>query len=476
MSTRGRRDSKDLESLHESPAKLESGPSSIAQNDEEENRLKRKLDLRIIPSSCLIYLLSFLDRANIGNAKVLNHDTHNSLSDNLHLVGNQYTVALMVFYLAYTIFEVPSNVMLKKFRPSRWIAFLMFTWGALTMGIGGVSNYGGLVALRFFLGAAEAYVHPGLVYFLTFWYRPSERSLRVALILASSTLAGAFGGSIAFGVGKLNLSHGLEGWRWLFLVDGAPSCVCAIFVLLWFPDWPETAGWLTEPERELATCRLNGQASQGFSKVTKKEMLNTLTDWRLYGHYVAYLCIAVPFGSLSLFSPTIVSGLGYEGLNAQLFTVPPYVCAYIVTLLVSFLADRYNARSLYSMSCMAIAAIAFLVQGFLPQKAYVARYVLLCVATSGSFAGIPPLLGWISSNLHSTGAAGLAIAMNVSFAGPGQIIGVWIYKADEAPGYNTGHLTNFGMLLFGTVVVLILRIVYVRRNSRLPEHARKWML
>jgi len=476
MSTDEKKYSKDLESLHEFPLKLDSGSSSISQSDGVEQRLKRKIDLRIVPPSSFIYLLSYLDRSNIGNAKVLNHDTHNSLSDTLHLVGNQYTIALMVFLIAYTIFEVPSNFMLKKFRPSRWIALLMFTWGALTMGIAGVTNYKGLAALRFLLGAVEAGLFPGLVYFLTFWYKPSERSVRVALILASSSLAGAFGGAIAFGVGKLNHSHGLEAWRWLFTIDGAPSCASAIFVLLWFPDWPETAGWLTESERELATLRLKGQASQGHSKVTKKEILDTLTDWRLYGHYLAYLCIAVPFSSLSLFSPTIVSGLGYEGLDAQLFTVPPYACGYIAMVLVSFLSDHFNARSVSSMLCMGIAAIAFLVQGLLPDKAYVARYVLLCIATSGSFAGIPPLLGWISSNLHSTGAAGLAIAMNVSFGGPGQIIGVWIYKANEAPGYKTGHLTNFGMLLFGAVVVLILRIVYVRRNARLPEDARKWVL
>ncbi|GJJ09029.1 hypothetical protein Clacol_003251 [Clathrus columnatus] len=216
------------------------------------------------------------------------------------------------------------------------------------MALAGTTNYASITAVRFLLGAAEALV-PGFVYFLTFWYKPEERSLRVALILASSTLAGAFGGAIAFGVGKLNRVHNLEAWRYLFLIEGAPSCAVAILVYFFFPDWPETASWLNDSERELAVSRLKGVAS---------------------------------LGSLSLFSPTIVSGLGYENLQAQLFTVR-----------------------------------------LLSAEAFVARYVLLCIASSGSFACVPPALGWLSSNLHSTGAAGLAIAMSVSFGGPGQIIG-----------------------------------------------------
>ncbi|KAF8521890.1 hypothetical protein BU17DRAFT_64620 [Hysterangium stoloniferum] len=228
----------------------------------------------------------------------------------------------------------------------------------------------GFIICKFFLGAAKAGNH-----FQRIIHHPNGRIEWLSSSLPS-TLAEVFDGSIPFGIGKLNLSHGLEGWRWLFLVDGAPSC-------------PETVGWLTETERELSAFRLKGQASQG-------------------------------------------SWIG--GLSAQLFTV----------------SDRFNARSLYPMYCMAIAAIAFLVQDLLPHNAYVSRYVLLS---------------------RGSGDCNERIV-----AGPGQIIGVWIYKADEVPGYKTDHLTNFGILLFDTVVVLILRIVYVRRNSQLHEHARKWVL
>ena len=269
----------------------------------------------------------------------------------------------MIFYVSYTLFETPSNYMLKKYRPSRWMALMMLCWGAMTMLLGAVHNFSSLVAVRFFLGAFESGLFPGLVYVLTFWYRPEERALRIALILASATLGGAFGGAIAYGVGKLNSAHGIEAWRYLFIIEGAPSSFAAILCALFFPDYPETVSWLSDEERELATQRIKGVASLGSDKITWKEAKATLMDWRLYAHYIAYISNSVSFSSNSLFAPTIVAGLGYTGLDAQLFTVPPYAIGFAVTITVAWLADRYEARSLATFCSMIVGAVSFLVEG-----------------------------------------------------------------------------------------------------------------
>lgn len=144
-----------------------------------------------MPLSAFIYFLCSLDRGNIGNAKILNSDTGNDLLQETNMSNHEYTIALMIFLVAYGLFEVPSNILLKKLRPSRWIAFLMFSWGAITMGLGGVHTYAEVTVVRFLLGVFEAGLFPGLVYYLTFWYKADERSIRVAFILASATLAGA---------------------------------------------------------------------------------------------------------------------------------------------------------------------------------------------------------------------------------------------------------------------------------------------
>jgi MFS family permease len=170
----------------------------------------------------------------------------------------------------------------------------MLSWGATTMGLGGVHNYAQVTGLRFLLGVMEAGLFPGFVYYLTFWYRNSERSIRVALILASATLAGAFGGAIAFGVGHMNGAHGLSAWRWLFIIEGAPSCASAVLVWFLLPDYPETANWLNVEEKELAEQRLALEGSKGSAQAMSwEDAKGTLTDWRLYAHYM--VCFTAPF-------------------------------------------------------------------------------------------------------------------------------------------------------------------------------------
>jgi hypothetical protein len=161
----------------------------------------------------------------------------------------------------------------------------------------------------------------------------------------------------------MNGLRGLQGWRWLFLIEGAPSCACAILVFFFFPDFPETASWLSKEERFLATERIKGVASLGHAKITWAEAKQTLTDWRLYLHYFVYIAISVPFSSISLFTPTIVSGLGYEGLQAQLFTVPPYAIAFVVTVLVSWQSDKRGMRSWGAFYSLFISGVSFLIQG-----------------------------------------------------------------------------------------------------------------
>ncbi|KAF7322123.1 MFS domain-containing protein [Mycena kentingensis (nom. inval.)] len=452
------------------PGGNDSRPASSASYDPaEEAALVRKQDWRIVPLSAGIYPLCYLDRANIGNARVLNSETHNDLLSETHMTAYQYTIALMVFLIAYALFEVPSNYFLKKLRPSRWIAFLMFAWGAVTIGISGSKNFATVTVTRFLLGVFEVGLFPGLVYYLTFWYRTEERSMRVAIILASATLAGAFGGAIAFGIGHMNGTNGLSAWRWLFIIgtQGLPSCLSALLIYFPLPDYPELAGWLTEKEKKLAALRLRDQGSQGSSKAMSwADAKDTLTDWRLYGHYAIYFGISTPFSSLSLFTPSITAGLGYTSLRANLMTVPPYAVAYVVTILAAWSADRSNARALHSAAFALIGAVGFVASALLPATAYLSRYGCLMIATSGSFACIPPLLGWLSSNVHSTSAAGLAIALNISFGAPGQIVGVWIYKANEAKrGYPTGHWTNAALLLFVSVGCVLLRAYYRRLNA-----------
>ncbi|PBK60253.1 MFS general substrate transporter [Armillaria solidipes] len=290
-----------------------------------------------------IYTLNFLARANIGNAKILNADSGDSLLQVLDMTSKQFSTVLTAFFISYALFETPSNYMLEYFSPPHWFAFLMVGRGGTDMIISCVKSYSALTGLRFLLGAFEAGFYPGIIYFLTFWYRPQERALRLSFIAACTSLAGAFGGSIAYGVGLINGSKGLEAWRWLFIIEGAPSCALAVAVYFFFPAYPETATWLHVKERELAVKRLGGEASLGHAKITWVRTKDTLMDWMLCLRYLAFITVCVPFSSISSLALTIVNGLGYEGLRAQLCTVPPFAIAFVGTITV--FADRYGAWS-----------------------------------------------------------------------------------------------------------------------------------
>ncbi|KAL2176537.1 major facilitator superfamily domain-containing protein [Thermothelomyces heterothallicus CBS 202.75] len=442
--------------------------AAVGYTAAEERALLRRQDLTILPLSAAIYFLCYLDRSNIGNARILNSTSGHDMQTEIGATPRQFNIALMVFLVGYALFEVPSNVLLKKLRPSRWLAFLMFSWGAITMGMSGVRSFSATAGVRFLLGAAEAGLFPGLVYYLTFWYRADERSVRVAFILASATLAGAFGGAIAYAIGHMNGARGWSAWRWLFLIEGAPSCASALLVWFFLPDYPEES--LSGRHRQVAIERLRVEGSKaGHRTMTWADAKATLTDWRLYGHYIIYFAVSLPFSSLSLFTPSITAGLGYKDLQAQLMTVPPWAAAYVTQIVVSYSADRFNARGFHSAALALVGGIGFMASALLPPDAYLHRYGCLIVATAGSFACIPPLLGWLTSNVHSTASVGLAIAINVSFgAGMGQIPGVWIYKADEAArGYPTGHWSNAAMLFLVTLGALGLRSLYGYRNRKL---------
>ncbi|KAK7970191.1 MFS general substrate transporter [Apiospora saccharicola] len=448
--------------------------STILASNAAERKLLWRQDKRIIPLSAGIYFLCYLDRSNIGNAKILNNTSHNDMQTENHMSNYQFNVALMIFLIGYFLFEVPSNIMLKKLRPSRWLAIIMFLWGAITIGLGGTKTYAEVTVVRFLLGAAEAGLFPGLVYYLTFWYKSDERSVRVAFILASATLAGAFGGAIAYGIGHMNGTAGHAAWRWLFWLEGIPSCLSAVAVFFFLPDFPERATWLSEAEKDLAIQRLHLEGSKGEGKgVTWADAKATIMDWRLYGHYAIYFAVSLPFSSLSLFVPSITQGLGYKDLEAQLMSVPPYAAAYgrgiVSQILVSWSADHFNSRGYHCAGAAFVGAIAFLVSAVLPPGNYGGRYATLIIGSAGAFACVPPMLGWLSSNIWTTASTGLAIAINVSIgAGLGQIPGVWIYKADEATrGYPTGHGVNCAMLFVVTIGAIALVIFYQRKNKRI---------
>ncbi|CAK7230255.1 hypothetical protein SEUCBS140593_007523 [Sporothrix eucalyptigena] len=432
-----------------------------------EKRIVRKIDYRLLPITALIYLLCYIDRSNIGNAKILNSNTGDDILQTNHMSTYQYTVALMLFLVAYCIFEAPSNLMIKIASPRRWLGFLVLCFGAFCAGIGGTTNAAGVTALRFFLGAAEAGVFPGMIYYFSFWYRAEERAARIASFMCSATLSGAFGGCIAYGVGHMNGAGGLAAWRWLFIFEGIPSIILGILVFFFLPSYPEEVNWLTPAEKELEQRRLGIHGNAVAEKINWQDAKAVLMDVRMWVHYFVYGCAGCGVASLSLFAPTIVQGLGYENLQAQLYTVPPYAAAYVFALSTSYISDKTRQRGLVAGASFMLGSVSYIVLAALPGEAYKVRYAMLCLATAGVFGGLPALCAWVGDNARTTTAGALATGLNIAVSGPGQIIGVWIYRAQDAPIYRLGHGINAGSLFIAMVLSFGLTVHYRMLNKKM---------
>jgi MFS family permease len=183
-------------------------PETLEIDHVAELKLVRKLDLHIVPMVMLAYLLCFLDRVNIGNARLY------GLEKDLGLHGMQYQTAVSLLFATYVTSELPSNLVLKKFTPSRWIATITFFWGIIATLTGVVQNFAGLIACRLLLGLVEGGLFPGLAIYLTLFYTKREIALRVGYLFVSAALAGACGGLLAYGIGFMDGLSGLKGWRW----------------------------------------------------------------------------------------------------------------------------------------------------------------------------------------------------------------------------------------------------------------------
>ncbi len=199
---------------------------ALSQNLNESS-LVRKLDITLLPALTLLYLLSFLDRSNVGNARI------EGLATDLHMTGDQYLTGLTLYFIGYVLFEVPANMVLKIWKPNLWLPTLTLAWGVVSTLMGVTQSRAGFFVVRFFLGVTEAGLFPGIVFYLSMWvvprtvfvmltahrwYKRNERQFRVALFFSAASLAGAFGGILAWGIAHMKGVGGYNGWRWIFIL------------------------------------------------------------------------------------------------------------------------------------------------------------------------------------------------------------------------------------------------------------------
>ncbi|KAJ7288331.1 major facilitator superfamily domain-containing protein [Mycena rebaudengoi] len=426
----------------------------------EDRKLVRKIDFRLIPILTLLYLLSFLDRTNIGNAKIL------GLATDLHVAPAQYNTALALYFVAYVIFEVPANIVLKRFDPQFWLPTLTLSWGIVSIFQGLVKDTAGLFGIRFLLGVTEAGLFPGVIYLFSVYYRRHERSWRVAIFFGGAALAGAFGGILAFGIGKMDGVGGRKGWQWILILEGVVTVAVSLLAYFLVPTWSHKAKFLTEPERARLLARLQADSDAGNHEPFEWFFVfQAFKDHLVWGYALLFHGFAFVLYSLSLFLPTIIAGLGFSSWQAQLMTVPPNTLASLSIWFTVWLSSRYNVRAPFIVGAAAIAIIGYIILLTGPTPG--AQYVGVHFAAAGVYTGNALLLSWPGENVSGQTKRAVAVAMQITIGDIGAIAGVLIYRPNfAAHRFRKPHIISIGYLLFSAAVAIYLWTWMSRENRR----------
>ncbi|KAI9368992.1 major facilitator superfamily domain-containing protein [Aspergillus egyptiacus] len=463
---------KDIPAHLETLPNLKPSTTSLSTVDPSlEKKVLRKCDLHVVPILTVLFLFAFLDRINIGNARIL------GLEEDLGMEGRQYNIALFVFFILYILLEVPSNMLLKRIRPSTWLSGIMAGWGIVTVCQGVTGSFAGLVVCRVIIGGLEAGLMPGCVYLINMYYQRHELQLRLNIFFSASIFAGAVSGFLAYAIANMEGIGGYGAWRWIFILEGLATVLVAIVAKFLIVDWPESATFLNDEERAVLLRRLaEDQGEAQMNRFDKKAAKRTFSDPKIYLGPIMYFGIVNTGYAVSFFTPTILRQLGWTAIRAQVMSVPIYAVAMVTTLSTAYLSDRLRHRYAFTLTGCLVATMGYvllLAQSSIPLGA---RYFAVFAITSGGFLTQPILMGWLSNNMAGHYKQSIASAVQIGFGNCGGFVASNVFVDDEAPGYKTGYGASLGMTWVCGVACLLF-LGYLVRENRLRERGeRDWRL
>ncbi|TFK49127.1 MFS general substrate transporter [Heliocybe sulcata] len=427
----------------------------------EERRLVRKLDRRILPFACLMYLFSYLDRTNLGNARL-----QGLPQDTLHgdPTGTLFDWVNSAFFFSYILCQIPATIISKLYPPRVWLACTAIGWGICSTLMAAGYNPQGLIVARIGMGFFEAGFGPGIPLYFSLFYTKEEMGLRMAYWFGFAAVAGAFGGVIAFGIQHAHAA--IANWRLLFIIEGIPSVLLGLAAMFFLPDRPEMSKIFTPEERILAVERMNRDASGDVGlTLNKKHIVMALRDWRIYLGGVIYFGLNCALAAISAFLPTIIKTFGYTNANAQLLTVPPYAVAAVVLALMSYSSDRVQSRGLFMSVACGIGGIGYILLLTVANNVHVRYFACFCI-TSGTYTTIGIIIAWFAHNLGSETKKATGIPMFMAIGQCGSVLGSHIYPTTEGPRYIKGFAITCALEWLSAVICIALHISYKMENRR----------
>jgi ACS family tartrate transporter-like MFS transporter len=446
--------------MENSPASVGVALASPAIPTSEQAAVLSRINWRLLPILFFSYIIAYIDRINVGFAKL---HLREALGVNPDVFNSVYGFGAGLFFIGYFIFEVPSNLILHRVGARVWIARIMVLWGVVSMAMMFIQSAMMFYVMRFLLGAAEAGFFPGVLLYLTYWYPTRERASTIALFALGGVLAGVVGSPISGAILGMNGLGGLAGWQWLFLLEGIPAVVLGLVVLVILPNRPSNARWLSESEKSWVQERLDADAA-GITTHQHHRLAEVFTSGRVWLFCLLYFLLNVGGYGYELWLPSIIKSFsGQSDAIVGWINGVPYLIAGVVMILVGRHSDRTGERRWH----VALAAIAS-ATGFALSAWFTNPYLALA-ALALAFAGLKSTIGpfWALATAFLTGTAaagGIALINSVGnlggFFGP-LIVGVIKDKTQS----NLAALLFLGAALLGMgLLALMIRPPTARKH------------
>ncbi|KAK7203381.1 major facilitator superfamily domain-containing protein [Myxozyma melibiosi] len=446
--------------------------ATVVEIDPElERSICRKLDWRLLPALSLMYLFNSLDKSNLGNAKT------DGIDMDLHFRGNQYNLLLSIFYVPYVLFALPLTLAGKKYGVTRVLPFLMFGFGLMSLASAACQNWGSLMAVRWFLGTFESAFFPLVVFYLTTFYRRGELARRLAVFYAASNVASAFSGLLSFAVFQIQDSP-LEGWRWLFIIEGGCTVFAALGAWAFLPRDVSSAKFLTEEERALGFLRVQSDSSAVVNEPLKiKEALKVFAHPVAWGWLILEVSLGVPLQSVTVFLPQIVERLGYSTVKTNLYTVAPNISGAVVLLLLAFMSDKYRLRSPFIAIGFLLPVLGFIIYLAISDvNAHLNVAYFACFLMTAGIAAPSVLLStWFSNNIPSEGQRAALTGVGVPLANLMGLVSANVFREQDRPRYVLALTVTAAFGVLGVVVSSAMGAWMKYDNNRRDRRQNAWV-
>ncbi|GKT48628.1 putative transporter [Colletotrichum spaethianum] len=414
-----------------------------------DKTLLKRVDRRLMPTLVVMYLLNFLDRSNLAQAR------QGTLERDLGMTGTDFNLATSIFFVGYLLMQLPSNLLLTRVKPSFYLAASCCLWGVVSTCNAAADNFTHLIVIRFFLGFVEAPFFPGAVFLMSSWYTRAELTRRIAYLYAGNALANMFGGLLGAGIlSGLEGDLGIAGWRWLFIIEGVVAIAFALVAMWILPDYPHTTKWLTNEERAYAAWRLiediqeaDTYGEQGIMDGVKM----AVRDYRLY-IFVLMQHVSLISQTFQYFFPTIVGTLGYGKITSY----------------GSLLPRGTKDRSLHIVCLTLLSAVGNAIATGSTNVG--ARYFAMFLMPMGAISAYQIIVSWVANSFpRPLVKRSACIAIANMIGNTATIYGSYLYPSSTGPQYIPGGSANTAICVLVAVLALVLRYLHKWENKKLER-------